>query len=263
VRRVQEAAGIPESAVHFESVPGVNTMRMSKRDFLKYLGVTATVATPISKWGPCPSDAVADVAPSAIAPVLTSAPAPHSIPLLPAYVEAIDDILYDRIVFPRGAALPVHLAMFSTPIGSTCPYTNAVKGFEHTNMWCAQMLSAPQAFWIRRIHVSVNPDIAPEDARTARECEWKLYLGQKYYAGGPFATDMQRRSLRELLTGKRPAIRASLQFDAMKGLYIPPLHSCYVSVTTGTRNVSPLVSPTGNGIEFMISMEGVRWRAVA
>jgi hypothetical protein len=145
---------------------------------------------------------------------------------------------------------------------------NVVKLHAHTNM-CA---AAPSSFWIRRIHVAVNEDISPLDMRVAREFSWEFHVMQKRFAAGPFVLDMERRSLGELLKGKTPAMRASLEFDHTKGLYIPlhpgrrGLQTSFLAAisTSGYRRLMEgeryRVARDGNGIEFMMTLEGVRWR---
>lgn len=243
---------------------------------MKMLGIGAAVTPPLAKGYQQAMDATLGKPPYLSEPALTDAPEPHAIPAahLPQYLDVQDSILYDRVTFKPGAELPPFIAMFTHSVGCLCPYMNIVKLHCHTNMRANQTLPAPQSFWIRRIHIAVNPDISPSDAKTAREFSWEFSIGHKVFARGPFALDMQRRTLSELIRGKTPATRASLQFDVTKGLFMPMQSSFYASIATAAyresldkfsygRDVLPArVSPDGNGIEFLMTFEGVEWRGV-
>jgi hypothetical protein len=253
-------------------------MRISKRDFLKSLGIGAAVTPALAHSYKQTMDATLGKPPYLSEPALADAPEPHAIPVshLPQFLDMQDSILYDRVTFRPGSLLPPFIAMFTHGVGHLCPHMGIVKLHAHTNMYIPQQLPAPSSFWIRRIHIAVNPDIAPADAKTAREFSWEFMIGQKIFARGPFALDMQRRTLTELLKGKTPATRASLQFDTTKGLYMPMQCSFYASIATASyrqalanrsffdhETFPSRVSADGNGIEFMMTLEGVEWRGIS
>lgn len=241
-------------------------MRVSKRDFLKMLGISGAVSGALARR----DHGSMGAPPKVSAPALTPAPEPRSLPDDSYWYDAVDDIIYDRVVFQPGATLPDYLRFFSAPVGMTCPHTGIVKTHSHTNMDICCSLAAPSSFWVRRIHVGIDPDAAPADINAAREFSWGLWLGQKKYAGGPFAVDMQRRTLADLLKGKTRVTRSSLEFEHGKGLYMPSQLSFYGDIHT-TRYQPPAfagfdettrLSENGTGLELMMVLEGVRWRAV-
>jgi hypothetical protein len=244
-------------------------MRVSKRDFLKMLGIGSAVTTALARAG---GDMTAP--PKLDEPALTPSPEPRGMHVPSDWYDAIDDILYDRVVFPRGALLPTYLRFFSAPIGMQCPHTGIVKMHGHTNLDICSGLPAPNSFWVRRIHVGIAPDAAAVDVKAAREFSWAFWIGCKSYAGGPFAIDMQKRTLADLLKGKTPATRASLEFETGKGLFIPSQCSFYGDIRTAryrrtvdaeyreTLEEETRLSEDGNGLELMMVLEGVRWRAV-
>jgi len=240
-------------------------MRVSKRDFLKMLGISGAVTGALARR----DHGSMGAPPKVSEPALTPAPEPHSLPDDSYWYDAVDDIIYDRVVFQPGATLPDYLRFFSAPVGMTCPHTGIVKTGAHTNMDMCQCLPAPSSFWVRRIHVGIDPSTAPADVKAAREFSWNLWLGQKKYAGGPFAVDMQRQTLADLLKGKTRATRPSLEFEHGKGLFIPMQYSFYGDIRT-LRYQPPVfarlgeearLSENGTGLELMMVLEGVRWRA--
>jgi hypothetical protein len=242
-------------------------MRLSKRDFLKSLGFGAAGTALATAARPLPAEPGLMDNPVIARPPVTNAHGSQYEYL--NYLEAVDAILYDRVSFRPGETLPGFMRLFMTPCGTTCPYTGAVKLYSRTNMDLASTLPAPSSFWVKRIHIAVNPDIAPADLKTAREFSWGFWIGLKRLAGGPFATDMERTTLATLLKGKTPAVRSSLEFPHAKGIFIPSRCHFWADITTYQPLHNNLGDPAtfklsadGNGIEFCITLEGVRWWAV-
>jgi hypothetical protein len=246
-------------------------MRLSKREFLKSLGIGAAVTSLANS----PRAANMGAPPNLSEPALTEAPGPRTLPpsAIPGdWFDCEDDILYDRVTFSPGAELPEYVRFFSVSIGHSCPHTGVVKTHSHTNVDIACCLPAPSSFWVRRIHVGIDPSAIPADVKLARELSWNFWLGDRRYAGGPFAMDMQKRSVIDLLKGKTEATRASLQFEHGKRLYLPCQYQFHGDVRTAryrdypeyhTRGMQAAVlSKDGNGLEMMMVLEGVRWRAV-
>lgn len=246
-------------------------MRLSKRDFLKTLGFGGPAAG-------LATDALGRVIDErpALPPKAAGLTDPPRIgwapPLSSNWYDAVDHILYDRVRFLPGAIVPCYVRMFAVGIGQIDPYNqNRVKTPADTNMDIGGCLCAPSHFWAKRIHVAVNPDIAREDFQTVRNFYWSLCLLEKRYAGGPMATDIERRSLEDLLKGKSPAVRQSLEFHATKGLFIPSQYAFHGEVATANWDqrkdewdefLPVIASLGGTGIEFSFTLEGILFRPV-
>lgn len=239
-------------------------MRVSKRDFLKALGLGAAAVPLLGKTEPA--------VPTSSVPAITDPPEIAKVngaTFRQDWYEAQDSILYDRVRLPPGAALEPYMRFFCQPIGTPCAYTGVIRNHSHTNMDGQCQLYAHSSFWVRRIHVGIDPDAAPVNIARAREYSWNFWLGQKRYAGGPFAIDMQRRPLLELLKGKTRATRVSLEFEHSKGLYIPTQACFYGDIYTHSyANIASHraerwdrdhLSKDGNGLELIFVLEGVRW----
>jgi len=237
-------------------------MRVSKRDFLKSLGFSAAAGAAFGGSKPLPKE-----------PGVIEAPFTPEPPPLPACrdFEIVDEILYDRVVFAAGETFPGFVRLFTTPEGSVCPYDGQVKLRSRTNMVACQ-LQAPSSFWVQRIHIATNPDISARDLKATRAFSWNFWIGQKRYASGPFVTDLERRTLADLLKRKTPALRQSLEFPHSKGLYIPAQCTFYADIMLFDHarrldrspywlNDPPRVGldPEGAGVEFAITLEGIRW----
>ena len=240
-------------------------MKVSKRDFLKMIGLGAGATVVATNGSALPTD-------TAIMPLPTVAAGPGAIgtgkivPQHDCYLEARDAIIYDSVRFEPGTFLPKRFQLFQVPVGQWCPHRitkyghTYVKGLEDTNMQCHGTFPAPMAFWVKTIHVAIAPDTSETDDRLARQFAWQFFGCQKRYAGGPCVIDVQRASIADFMKRKARAPRVSMNFEETKGLYIPP--QFYFSQHFYTQKDNLQVDPKGNGLTFISALEGVEWCGV-
>lgn len=256
-------------------------MRLSKRDFLKALGVgggflAGADAASMERVG-LPAGQF-DRPVGDVCEQFTEQPieVDRRIALIQSakssYFDVIDDIIYDRVVFPAGAEIPQNIRLFSSPLGSRCPYDGQLKDHGRTNMDQSCMLSAPQSFWCRRIRHAFRP-MSAHDIDLTHGWDWTLWLGQKRHAGGPMALDRGTFSrMSAFLRREVPSVRASMEFPGTKGLWFPATMCFNVELGTQSRTWSssrydePIkqiaADSKGKGIDFIFAMEGIRWRGV-
>lgn len=237
-------------------------MRLSRQRFLQMLaGGTATTAAmtasdrSIAAQTPIPmrSDVATDHQPRIEPAPRVGGPYREFAP--EAFYDIVDRTLYDRLQFKPGQTIPANFGMFQTPIGHNCPYTHRQKMRCQTNGYIACGLPAPTLFWIRRIHLLVDPDTDAEALRALRQYGWSFWIMNKRYHDGLVAMDAQKATLADLLT----PTRQSLELDASNGLFIP-MQTYFKGEFQATES-HPL-SPDGSGLDFTMALEGVEARGV-
>ena len=229
-------------------------MKFSRFDFMKALtGGAAAVPALLNASGPEPK--VLDLQP-AEAPMSTEALRA----LGASNFDVRDAIKYDRVHF-TGTIIPRHFSLFSTPLGHLCGYTARTKTLGFTNMTGAGIFHPPTQFWMKRIHLVIDPETSPADARAFGQYGWRFTLLNKIYHQGSCAIDSRRVSLADLLCGDAdPHSRRSLQFEYTAGLYIPM--QAYFSVEFASDQEQRL-DPNGVGLDVSMVFEGMEVRAVA
>lgn len=249
-------------------------MKVSKRDFLKILTTGGTVAAGAAiKIQPKNTEELPALDPSD-PHVLTAEESQQKAKagdhvlrgfLLPAYLDAVDNILWDRVRFRPGQTIMTRVGMFDTPIGLICPATLRVKTESETNMYQPRRLSAPNHFWVNRIHIGVNEDISAKDYMMVTTLmRWSQWLGHKRYSHGPMFLDAHRLpnsfdSMADRLQNLRMSTRQAMQFPHSKGLLIPPgmeFRGEFEGAEFQTADQS------GNGIELFMAWEGIEYRGV-
>jgi len=226
-------------------------MRVSKRDFLKMVGLSAGTAVVSANPAHLPKE-------SGIVELPTTECSDKR-DFFPTFscLDARDAVLYDSVEFQPGQRIPRLIHMFQYPLGHPCGYSGEIKAIQDTNMYAAGYMPAPMSFWARTIHVAVSPDTTDADEMTARKYAWELYLYQKRFASGPCILDVTRASIRDILKKRVCASRASMSFPATKGLYLPTHMPFNLQLSTsrdGLRAQSTL--------RFIVAFEGVEWRGV-
>ena len=240
-------------------------MRFSKRDFLRMLGggtaATAALAASGAEIEPYQPVKLTEKHVSNRTPVIE--PVPHASPGFYStanFYDVVDRILFDRIHFQNGFTIPANFRMFSHPIGELCPYSCLHKTHVHTNMHMSGCLSAPSLFWVRRIHLTVDPDSDPEALRAFREYAWSFWLGQKRYHDGTVTLDAQLHKWVEFTPNMVAPARESLELHASNGLFIPAMMHFGVEFQSDQARTIPLSSLYG--LDFTFALEGVEARGV-
>jgi hypothetical protein len=175
--------------------------------------------------------------------------------------DVVDAMKYDRIRFD-GAVIPESFEMFVAPIGDVCTYTGRRKTIAYTNMHTSGLFGTPAEFWLKRIHIFVDPATTVADARTFCEYGWTFRLLEKQYAAGSCAIDARSLSLTDIVAlGKcgTPATRRSLEFEWTAGLYIPMYAHFRIQVASDREHELDRMGP---GLDVAIGLEGLEIRPV-
>lgn len=187
-------------------------MKISKRDFLKAIGVSASSLSVAAKSS---ADAKTKAENITIAPpsIVSAGPNDFRIGGQPGFYSAANWTFYDRVQFPA------RMRLFDRHLF----YRADVDRWDgSTNMWHLSHMGfpAPTSFLLRRIHIlAVGETLSRKDAQLLGQYVWELKLLDKIFAAGALKYDAQPVSHRPALldVARGPVIRDSLDIEQTTG----------------------------------------------